>query len=146
MCTKSSGGSRISRKGGGMDPLGGGCGPLTQVLFSENVCKNEGIWSCRGCVPGTPPRSANEKGSCTMLFACRSLVDICQLKLAHNQWRIQDFPLGGAPTRWGGANLRRIHFLAKTYVKTKEIDPVGGRAPRRPPGSANDNQPLLNFN
>ena len=38
------------------------------------------------------------------------------------QWRIQDFPLGGSPTRWGGANLRCIHFLAKT----KEIDPVGG--------------------
>ena len=36
------------------------------------------------------------------------------------------FPVGGAPTHWGGANLRRIHFLAKTYVKTKEIDPVGG--------------------
>ena len=26
----------------------------------------------------------------------------------------------------GGANLRRLHFLAKMYVKTKEIDPVGG--------------------
>ena len=43
------------------------------------------------------------------------------------QWRIQDFPLGGgAPTHWGGANLRRVHFSVKTYVKTKEIDPVGG--------------------
>ena len=36
------------------------------------------------------------------------------------------FPVGGAPTRWGGANLRCVHFSAKTYVKTKEIDPVGG--------------------
>ena len=45
------------------------------------------------------------------------------------QWRIQDFPLGGA-------NLRRVHFLAKTYAKTKEIDPVGGgRALVAPPGS-----------
>ena len=26
----------------------------------------------------------------------------------------------------GGANLRRIHFWVKTYVKMKEIDPVGG--------------------
>ena len=50
-----------------------------------------------------------------------------------NQWRIQDFPLGG------GADLRRIHFLAKTYVKTKEMDPVGG-APAAPPGSANENE------
>ena len=56
------------------------------------------------------------------------------------QWQIQDFPLGGAPTCWGGggANLRRVHFSAKPYVKMKEIDPVGGRARRgAPPGSAN---------
>ena len=39
------------------------------------------------------------------------------------------FPVGGAPTRWGGgANLRCVHFLAKTYAKMKEIDPVGGGA------------------
>ena len=31
------------------------------------------------------------------------------------------FPVGG-----GGTNLRCIHFLAKMYVKMKEIDPVGG--------------------
>ena len=49
------------------------------------------------------------------------------------------FPIGGAPTHWGGTNLQCIHFLAKTYVKMKEIDPVGGggRRRRRPPGSAN---------
>ena len=38
------------------------------------------------------------------------------------------FPVGGALTCWGGANLRCIHFSAKTCVKTKEIDPVGGGA------------------
>ena len=43
------------------------------------------------------------------------------------------FPVGGAPTRWGGANLRRIHFSAKMYVKTKEIDPVGGARAAAPP-------------
>ena len=37
------------------------------------------------------------------------------------------FPIGG-----GGANFRRIHFLAKMYAKTKEIDPVGGGAPAPP--------------
>ena len=36
------------------------------------------------------------------------------------------FPIGGAPTRWGGTNLRCVHFSAKMYAKTKEIDPVGG--------------------
>ena len=48
------------------------------------------------------------------------------------QWRIQDFPLGGGGADpLGGANLQRVHFLAKT----KEIDPVGGgaRAPPDPP-------------
>ena len=40
----------------------------------------------------------------------------------------------GGLTRWGGGtNLQCIHFSAKTYAKTKEIDPVGGRVPRRPP-------------
>ena len=34
---------------------------------------------------------------------------------------------GGANSRWGlGANLRRGCFLAKMYVKTKELGPVGG--------------------
>ena len=53
------------------------------------------------------------------------------------------FSGGSRISHWGGAdplggpNLRRIHFLAKTYVKMKEIDPVGGRAPAAPPGSAN---------
>ena len=32
----------------------------------------------------------------------------------------------GFPVRGGGADLRRIHFLVKTYAKTKEMDPVGG--------------------
>ena len=41
-------------------PVGGhapirGCGPLTWVLFGENVCKNERIGSHRGHALGTPP-------------------------------------------------------------------------------------------
>ena len=31
----------------------------------------------------------------------------------------------GAPSHWGGADLQCGHFLAKMYVKTKELDPVG---------------------
>ena len=39
----------------------------------------------------------------------------------------------------GGTNLRRVHFLVKTYAKTKEIDPVGRGAACQwhPPGSTN---------
>ena len=53
------------------------------------------------------------------------------LFLRVEQWRIQDFPLGG-----GGANLRCVHSSVKTYAKTKEMDPVGGGGGgrrRRPP-------------
>ena len=64
------------------------------------------------------------------------------------QWRIQDFPLGGANllVRWGegGADLRHECFSVETYVKMKEPVPVGdgsclvhgGGAP--PPGSTNE--------
>ena len=46
--------------------------------------------------------------------------------------------------RWGGgdADLRRVHFSAKTYAKMKEMDPVGvgggARAGSTPPGSTTD--------
>ena len=50
---------------GGIDPLGRGR-PPTQTLFGENVCENERIGPCRGCAPGTPPRSTNVKDTyCT---------------------------------------------------------------------------------
>ena len=43
------GGSRITRwGGGGANPHWRGRQPLTQVLFGENTCKNERIWSCGG--------------------------------------------------------------------------------------------------
>ena len=45
----------------------------------------------------------------------------------HNAVADPGFPVGG------GANLRRVHFSVKTYVKTKEIDPVGGGVRRGAP-------------
>ena len=36
----------------------------------------------------------------------------------------------------GGADVQCRRFLVKTYAKTKELGPVGGRAPGAPPGSA----------
>ena len=50
-------GSRIFRRGR-VDPFWGGFWPPTWALFSENVCENERIGSCRGESPVTPPRSA----------------------------------------------------------------------------------------
>ena len=48
-------------------PLGGGGGggrqPPTQVLFGENICKNERIWSCWG------------GGGAPETFVCRSATD-----------------------------------------------------------------------
>ena len=43
----------------------------------------------------------------------------------------------------GGAGLQHRHFSVKMYVKTKELDPVGGHMPAAPPGSANA-EALLN--
>ena len=72
---------------------------------------------------------------------------ICHFKLIMQwedysllQWRIQDFPLGEGGTKLlGGTDLRCGCFLAKTYAKTKELDPVGGGGctPAAPPGSTN---------
>ena len=55
------------------------------------------------------------------------------------QWRIQDFPLGGgAPTHWGGRQpSMRTLFGENIGRKQKKLILLGGRAPRRPPGSAN---------
>ena len=40
-----------------------------------------------------------------------------------------EFPVGeGGAKPLGGADLQRGHFSAKRYVKTKELDPVGGGA------------------
>ena len=40
---------------GGMDPLGGGHGPLTRALFAENVCENKRIGSHWEGALGIPP-------------------------------------------------------------------------------------------
>ena len=53
------------------------------------------------------------------------------------QWRIQDFPWGGA-NLVGGANSQGSYVSKNLYVKTKESGPLGGRAPAAPPGSANE--------
>ena len=61
-----SGGSRISHRGHA--PVRG-CGPPTQVLFGENVCENERIWSHRGGMcPAHPPRSTNDMYNLTKML------------------------------------------------------------------------------
>ena len=54
------------------------------------------------------------------------------------QWRIQDFPQGGAPTPKSAIIFQ---FFAENCMKMKEFGPPGGgaRVPGAPPlGSAND--------
>ena len=53
----------------------------------------------------------------------------------NRQGRIQDFPWGGGGVDpfWGGFGLQCGHFSVKMYAKIKELGPVGGRAPARPP-------------
>ena len=43
------------------------------------------------------------------------------------------FSVGGVDPFWRGFGLQRGHFSVKMYVKMKELGPVGGRAPARPP-------------
>ena len=67
------------------------------------------------------------------------LTEVFSNRGRRNQWRIQDFPLGGADLLGWGTDLQCVHFSAKTYAKMKEMDPVGGGAMVAPPGSANGN-------
>ena len=56
----------------------------------------------------------------------------------NHQWRIQDFPQGGAPT----PKIAIIfQIFAKNCMKMKEFGPPrGGARPWRPPRSANDHR------
>ena len=57
----------------------------------------------------------------------------------HNQWRIQDFPVG-VDLVGGGVDSRGGYVLKNLYVKTKESGPLGGHAPGTTSSrSANDN-------
>ena len=49
------------------------------------------------------------------------------------QWRIQDFPWGGVDLVGGGVDSRGGYVSKILYVKTKELGPLGGRAPGAPP-------------
>ena len=40
---------------------------------------------------------------------------------------------GGVDPFWGGFGLQHGHFSVKMYSKMKELGPVGGHAPARPP-------------
>ena len=56
-------------------------------------------------------------------------------KIALKQWRIQDFPRGGAPTP---KNAVIFQLFAENCMKMKEFGPPGGaRVPGAPLGSAN---------
>ena len=75
-----------------------------------------------------------EPATATMIDA----ITECQMPSGtfHYQWRIQDFPQGGAPT----PKIAIIfQIFAKNCMKMKEFGPPGGRASLAPPlRSAND--------
>ena len=50
--------------GGGTNPHWSGHQPPTLVLFGENICKNERIWSCWG------------GGGAPETFVCRSATEV----------------------------------------------------------------------
>ena len=78
---------------------------------------------------GTPLGELLSDGDVVYLIEHNLFSNVWNCPVYHQksiQWQIQDFPLGVANPLGGGANLQCIHFLAKTYAKTKEIDPVGG--------------------
>ena len=58
--------------------------------------------------------------------------NVSKSRSSHHTVADPGFPVGGGPEPLRGADLRCEHFLAKTYVKTKELDPVGGARRRRP--------------
>ena len=57
-------------------------------------------------------------------------VGACMVKGGHVQWRIQDFPQGGAPTPKSAIIFQ---FFPKNCMKMKEFRAPGGARPWRPP-------------
>ena len=56
---------------------------------------------------------------------------LCGMVALHDQWRIQDFPQGGAPTPKSPIIFQ---FFAKNCMKMKEFGPPGGaHIPGAPP-------------
>ena len=60
-----------------------------------------------------------------LIFKATSLRRVCPLVDVSSGSRISHWG-GRRRAVWGGADLQRGHFSAKTYAKTKELDPVGG--------------------
>ena len=74
-----------------------------------------------------------------MVIICRDYVGAFELGKFDDSFQYKTGPDlgfsvgGGAWTHFGGGfGLQRGHFSVKMYVKTKELGPVGGRAPARP--------------
>ena len=65
------------------------------------------------------------------------MVNLISVKLVKTlQWRIQDFPQGGAYLVGGRQLPRRLRFEKFVCPNEKNLDPWGGGAPTAPPGSS----------
>ena len=132
ICNKCSGGSRISRwEGGASNRFGAGGPPLSGCFLAKTCVKMKELDPVQGVgvhAGGTPLDQPMDK----CVFVKTKITPVVG----------PGFPMGGHQPAGGGVDLRRVHFLAKMYVKMKEIDPVGGARRRRPPppGSANEHK------
>ena len=84
----SSGGSRISRRGG-MDLVGGAWTPR-QLCFKKFVCQNERIWTLGGRAPGMPPLDPpviSINNLYVYIFkSCKIRITCCQINMFRAFW------------------------------------------------------------
>ena len=85
--------------------VGKGCQPLTQELFGENIYENERIGSGWGDVLEIfvcRPTTASRNEVSTLKIVAVNSFQYTTTFFHCFQWRIQDFPLGGAKALGGG--------------------------------------------
>ena len=97
---------------GGCGPILGGFWPPMWALFSENVCKNKRIGSCRGACASTPPRSAYAEGLHKLMmfqhgcpYHCGSPGGMYFLNTSMTRGRSRISHWGAPTLIAGGANL-----------------------------------------
>ena len=89
---------------GDVDPFQGGFWPPTWAHFSENVCENERIGSCRGRAPARPLDPPMHRDTCTTVSYLMSMTKVV-IVTTHNAFSDLDFS----------------HFKLQTYLNITNI-------------------------